>query len=353
MIIDAHSHISAPVDLAAYKAGLLASRGSHGRGGVKISDEAMMVALQGEMAGASFGLGHLPYMDLLHHDMHAISPRPFQMMHSEKPSIIVQWFHEEVNNAIHQQTVMLPDHFFGVAGLPQPCGEPLDMAIAELERCVNELGMPGALINPDPFENNGTKAPPMGDRYWYPLYEKLCELDVPGHIHGVGSRAVEREPYTLHFINEETTAVFGLCNSDVYKDFPDLKIIVSHGGGAMPYQVGRFEAPTLRAKARNPEVLLFSERMQKLYYDTTLYTQKAVELLIDVVGVDQCLLGSECPGTGSVDNPATGRKHDDVVSHIKEIDWLSDEDRDKLFYKNAIKVFGLKNVESRLDKAAE
>ncbi|NQV54692.1 MAG: amidohydrolase, partial [Rhodospirillales bacterium] len=85
MIIDAHSHISAPVDLAAYKAGLLASRGSHGRGGVKISDEAMMVALQGEMEGASFGLGHLPYMDLLHHDMHAISPRPFQMMHSEKP----------------------------------------------------------------------------------------------------------------------------------------------------------------------------------------------------------------------------------------------------------------------------
>jgi predicted TIM-barrel fold metal-dependent hydrolase len=227
------------------------------------------------------------------------------------------------------------------------------MAIAELERCVNELGMRGCLINPDPYENNGTKAPPMGDRYWYPLYEKLCELDVPGHIHGVGSRAVEREPYTLHFINEETTAVFGLCNSDVYKDFPDLKIIVSHGGGAMPYQVGRFEAPTLRAKARNPEVLLFSERMQKLYYDTTLYTQKAVELLIDVVGVDQCLLGSECPGTGSVDNPATGRKHDDVVSHINEIDWLSDEDRDKLFYKNAIKVFGLKNVKSRLDKAAE
>ena len=95
----------------------------------------------------------------------------------------------------------------------------------------------------------GRKRRALGDRYWYPLYEKLCELDVPAHIHGTGSRS-ERSPYSVHFINEETIAVFGLVNSTVLQDFPKLKIIVSHGGGAIPYQLGRFEAPSLRRGTR-------------------------------------------------------------------------------------------------------
>ena len=346
MIIDCHSHVSAPAKLWAYKAGLLASRGSHGRGGVNISDEEMMEALNTGMAGGR--LGHLPYMDHLHHDMHLISPRPYQMMHSEKPAKIVQWLHEEVNNVIHQQVQMLPDHFIGVGGLPQPSGENLDLPLAELDRMVNELGFKGCLLNPDPYENTGPKMHPMGHKYWYPLYEKLCELDVPAHIHGVGSHAVEREPYTLHFINEETTAVFGLVNSKVFDDFPDLKIVVSHGGGAIPYQLGRFEAGSLKY---GEEGKRFSTRLRKLYFDTTLYTQDAIELLIKTVGADQCLLGSECPGTGSVDNPDTGRKHDDVVGYINAIDFLSDEDRDKIFYKNAMRVFNLTDVKER-DKSA-
>lgn len=347
MIIDCHSHVSAPADLWAYKAGLLASRGSHGRGGVNISEEKMMAALNS--GGPGGRLGHLPYMDLLHHDMHLISPRPYQMMHSEKPNKIVQWLHEEVNNVIHQQVQMLPDHFLGVGGLPQPSGENLDMALNELDRMVNELGFKGCLLNPDPYENTGPKMHPMGHKYWYPLYEKLCELNVPAHIHGVGSHAVEREPYTLHFINEETTAVFGLVNSKVFDDFPDLKIVISHGGGAIPYQLGRFEAGSLKY---GEEGKRFSTRLRKLYFDTTLYTQDAIELLIKTVGVDQCLLGSECPGTGSVDNPDTGRKHDDVVSYINNIDFLSDEDRDKVFYKNAMKVFNLTEVKEREKSAA-
>jgi OH-DDVA meta-cleavage compound hydrolase len=265
MIIDCHSHVSAPAELWAYKAGLLASRGSHGRGKVVLSNDQLMEALN---AGQIGRLGHLPYMDLLHHDMHLISPRPYQMMHSEKPAKIVQWLHEEVNNIIHQQVQMLPDHFIGVAGLPQVGGEPLDLAIAELERTVNELGFKGCLLNPDPYENTNQYPPAMGDRYWYPLYEKLCELDVPAHIHGTGSLS-PREPYTLRFINEETTAVFGLVNSTVFEDFPTLKIVVSHGGGAIPYQIGRFEAGSLR---RDPE-RRFSHRLKKLYFDTTLYSR--------------------------------------------------------------------------------
>ena len=346
MIIDSHAHVSAPAELWAYKAVLLASRGSHGRGSVKVTDDQIREAVEMQAFGPH---SHMDYINKLGTDMQAISPRPFQMMHSEKPTKIVQWLHEEVNNMIYRETEIYPNRFFGVCGLPQPAGEPLDMAIAELERCVKEMGFKGCLLNPDPFENSGIQPPAMGDKYWYPLYEKLCELDVPAHIHGTGSRA-DREPYTLHFINEETTAVFGLVNSQVLDDFPDLKIIVSHGGGAIPYQLGRFEAGSIRRGAKD-EARLFSNRMRKLYYDTVLYTQEAINLLLHVAGSDQCLFGAECPGVGSQLHPGTGKPLDDVAPSIKAVEWLSDEDKDKVLSGNAIKLFKL-DVDAMV-KAAE
>ncbi len=350
MIIDCHGHVSAPAELWAYKATLLAARGSHGRGRVVVSDDQIREAVEKKPFGP---LSHMDYLDKLGTDLQAISPRPFQMMHSEKPARIVQWLHEEVNNVIHRETQLYPDRFFGIAGLPQPAGEPLDMAIRELERCVNELGFKGCLLNPDPYENSGTQPPAMGDRYWYPLYEKLCELDVPAHVHGTGSRA-ERAPYTLHFINEETTAVFGLVNSTVFEDFPDLKIIVSHGGGAIPYQLGRFEAASIMHARRGgtfDEAKLFSSRLKKLYFDTVLYTKEANELLIKAVGVDRCLFGAECPGTGSVIHPHHGNHMDDVAPLVKSIEWLSDAEKDQVLAGNAIKLFKL-DVKAKA-KAAE
>jgi predicted TIM-barrel fold metal-dependent hydrolase len=269
-------------------------------------------------------------------DVQLISPRPFQLMQSEKPTKIVHWFTEECNNIIHRQMKLFPGKWIGVCALPQTAGDPIQNAIPELERCVKQLGFVGCLLNPDPYENSGTEAPPLGDRYWYPLYEKLCELDVPAHIHGTGSRS-ERSPYSVHFINEESIAVFGLVNSTVFNDFPNLKIVVSHGGGAIPYQLGRFEAPSLRRGTGGR----FSDGMRKLYYDTVLYTEEALRLLIKTVGVDRCLFGTECPGIGSSVDPATGRSMDNVKVMIENIEWLSAADRKKIFEDNARAVFKL------------
>ena len=230
MIIDCHGHVSAPAQLWAYKSVLLASRGSHGRGGVKVSDDELRAALNHSEIGPK---GHLDALQDHGTDVQLISPRPFQLMHSEKPAKLVRWFAEECHNVIYRQTQLYPNKFFGVASLPQAAGAPITDALPELDRCINELGFVGCLLNPDPYENSGEEAPALGDRYWYPLYEKLCELDVPAHIHGTGSRS-ERSPYSVHFINEESIAVFGLVNSNVFNDFPKLKIVVSHGGGAIP-----------------------------------------------------------------------------------------------------------------------
>ena len=162
------------------------------------------------------------------------------------------------------------------------------------------------------------------------------ELDIPGHIHSAGCRS-ERLPYSLHFINEESIAVVSLLNSEVFKDFPTLKILVSHGGGAIPYQYARFEASSLRGKGAR-----FSEQMRNLYYDTVLYSKDALELLFKTVGVDRCLFGTERPGVGTVKDPRTGRWLDETRFTIEAIDWLTAADKKMIFEDNAKKVFNLK-----------
>jgi OH-DDVA meta-cleavage compound hydrolase len=331
MIIDCHGHVSPPTELWAYKAHILSHRGEHGRRMAEVSDEEILhYANKKEMAPC----GHLDMLKRVGTDRQLLSPRPFQMMHSAKPARLVHWFTEETNNIIARTCKLLPDLFIGIAGLPQAAGEPIATALPELERCVKGLGFRGCLLNPDPFENGGAEAPPLGDRYWYPLYEKLCELDVPAHIHATGSQS-ERTPYTVHFINEETIAVFGLVNSKVLQDFPSLKILVSHGGGAIPYQLGRFQSGGYRRG------IDFLEAARKLYYDTVLYTADALELLIKTMGHERCLFGAECPGVGSTIDPASGRTLDDVRPMIERIEWLSAAQKQAIYEDNARQLFGI------------
>jgi 4-oxalmesaconate hydratase len=330
MIIDCHGHVSAPSDLWVYKANLLSHLGAHGKRMPEISDEQILKAANAkEMAP----MGHVDMLDHVGTDMQMLSPRPFQMMHSAKPGKLVHWFTEETNNIIARTVKLIPGRFVPVAGMPQAAGEPIQNVFAEIERCV-KMGFKGVLFNPDPYENTGTEAPPLGDRYWYPLYEKLCELDIPMHIHATGSHS-ERSPYTLHFVNEESIAVYGLVHSDVYKDFPSLKVICSHGGGSIPYQIGRFQSSAGRRG------LNFLDGMRNIYYDTVLYSEDALRLLIKTVGADRCLFGSECPGVGSTKDPVTGRLRDDVRPVIDSFEWLSADDKKMIFEGNARKVFNL------------
>ncbi|MEL1251176.1 amidohydrolase family protein [Aurantiacibacter gilvus] len=330
MIIDCHGHVSAPVQLWAYKANILAHRGAHGRGGVKVTDEEIVEAAHRKEA---FPKGHVASIKENGIDLQLISPRPFQMMHSATPARVVHWFCEETNIIIHRQCQLLPDLFVPIAGLPQAAGEPIEMVFDELER-IAKLGFKGVLLNPDPYENSGIEPPGLNERYWYPLYEKLCELGLPAHVHASGSHS-DRVPYSLHFINEESNAVFALCNSTVLEDFPDLKIVISHGGGAIPYQLERFEASTVNRPIR------FSDRMRKLFFDTVLYGERSLRLLVETVGADRCLFGSECPGVASAIDPRTDRPMDDVAGIIRRVDWLSENERHAILEGNARAVFGL------------
>jgi 4-oxalmesaconate hydratase len=258
-------------------------------------------------------------------------------MHSESPAKVVEWFTETVNDTIAQVCAVMPERFSGIAGLAQSPELSPESWAKELRRCVEQLGFVGCLINPDPYE--GTKVPPaMGEKYWYPIYEALCELDVPAMIHSGGCRPPARESYSLHFVAEETISVISLLQSKVFDDFPTLKLIVPHGGGAIPYQAGRFMSAFSRVEGPS-----FVEQVRQFWFDTCLYTQSAMNTLVDVVGADRLLLGTEKPGTGSTKR-ADGGWYDDVPSLVRAVPGLDDAAQQKILSGNAASLFKLETV---------
>jgi predicted TIM-barrel fold metal-dependent hydrolase len=325
MIIDCHGHLQAPQVLYSFAQGLLNTRGMEGRPAVGISDEALEATTR----------ANIELMDSVGTDLRFTSPRPY-MMHSEKPPHIVEWWIQALNDTIARQAKAHPDRFAGVGALPQIAGESPKNCIEELERCVKELGFVGITLNPDPGEGDN-QTPPMGDEYWYPLYEKLVELDCPALVHSASCRAHFRESYLEHFITEETIAVLSLCKSRVFQDFPNLKLVISHGGGSVPYQIGRWRSTRVRPNRTEGES--FDDSLRHLYFDTCLYTQSAIDLLLQEVGVDRCMFGTEKPGVGSQQDPKTGEWFDDIKPKIGRISWLTDADRKALFEDNVRKVY--------------
>ena len=335
MIIDCHTHISAPPQLKSYQNWLIDSAGRKGKGEFAISDEDIVTAMNKVTTGP---YSHLEGMDEAGITHALLSARPNQMMHSKKPNEIVQWYTEVSNDLVYRYTQLWPDKFTGVASLPQMAGEPLDAALEELQRCVSDLGYRSCILNPDPFENSAAEAPPLWDRYWHPLYELLCELDIPCQIHGTGKPS-SREYFNHYYIHEESVAVLAFACSDILDNFPHLKVVASHGGGSIPYQIGRYLAGERAVEKRD-----FIKRLKRIYFDTVLHTPAAVEFLIKTVGVENVLYGSEWPGLGSVIDPETGRCMDNLVPDIMAMDWLSDNDKDCILWKNSVELFKLSSI---------
>lgn len=324
MIIDSHAHVVMPPESFRYMAELIGGRANPSTT-PKIPDASVRKVAEELVRG----------MDAIGTDVQFISPRPYLQMHSVKPARVTELWSRHCNDLIARFVAMFPDRFRGVAGLPQYMLEsPAERAVAELERCVNELGFVGTLINPDPTEGAGPTPPGLGDPFWYPLYEAMTRLDVPGLIHSAGSCSA-RESYTLKFINEESIAVVSLLNSKVFEQFPGLKIVVAHGGGAIPYQMGRFRAWSVR----KGETVSFDEQLRKLYFDTCNYSTEAIDLLLRVAGTDNVLFGTEKPGTGSARNPETDRDFDDMKPVIEGISWLTEAQRRNIFECNCRRLY--------------
>ncbi|MFC3077653.1 amidohydrolase family protein [Phenylobacterium terrae] len=266
-------------------------------------------------------------------DMTIFSPRASTMAHHVGDERVSQAWTRRCNDLIKRVVDLFPESFVGVCQLPQSPGVSIENSIAELERCVSELGFVGCNLNPDPSGGHWT-SPPLTDRAWYPFFEKMVELDVPAMIHVSGSCNANFHATGAHYINADTTAFMQFLQGDLFKDFPTLRFIIPHGGGAVPYHWGRYRG--LADMLKRPP--LGEHVMKNVFFDTCVYHQPGIDLLFRVIDVDNILFGSEMVGAVRGIDPETGNYFDDTKRYIDALD-IPEADKRKVFELNARRVY--------------
>jgi 4-oxalmesaconate hydratase len=328
MIIDCHGHYTtAPKELEAYRQAQIAGLADPSRtprAAPSIADDQIRESLEKAQLRIQRERGT---------DLTIFSPRASGMGHHIGDATTSLAWSRVCNDLIHRCCTLYPDNFVGVCQLPQSPGVPPANCVAELERCVRELGFIGCNLNPDP-SGGYWKDPPLTDQWWYPIFEKMVELDVPAMIHVSASCNPNFHTTGGHYINGDTTAFMQLITADLFKDFPTLKLIIPHGGGAVPYHWGRYRGiaqdlkrPTLR-----------EHLLDNVFFDTCVYHQPGIDLLTKVIPVDNILFASEMVGAVRGVDPETGHFYDDTKRYVDALA-IADADKRKIFEGNARRVF--------------
>jgi len=329
MVIDCHGHFTtAPKTLHAWRKKQLDTMNDPANAPRKtdliITDDEIRAAVEA---------GQLKLQKERGGDLTLFSPIAGQMAHhlgTEQTSLV--WA-EVCNDLIHRVCHLFPDNFVGVCQLPQSPGRPPANCIPELRRCVEELGFVGCNLNPDP-SGGYWKDPPLTDRTWYPLYEEMVRLDVPAMVHVSSSCNPCFHGTGAHYINGDTTAFMQLLLADLFKDFPTLRFVIPHGGGAVPYHWGRYRGLSLETRQRPLEPLL-----DNVFFDTCVYHEPGIRFLTQVIPADNILFGSEMIGAVKGRDPNTGEYFDDTKRYLDACSHLSTEERHKIFEANTRRVY--------------
>jgi 4-oxalmesaconate hydratase len=325
MIVDVHAHYTqASPQLDAFRGWQVSQQNQPSRRKLAITDDMIVQSLQ----------GNLRQMREREIDRVMFSPRASGMGHDFGSALISRYWAEVNNDLIGRVCKLFPAQFSPVCQLPQSPGISPRDCFEELERCVNDLGFVGCNINPDVSGGAQPFTPSLGDEWWYPLWEKMVALDIPGMIHTSSTLNPAMHVNGTHYIAWDIAAVVELCNSRVFDDFPTLKLIIPHGGGSIPFQFARHRALHALANQRP-----FEEIVHHLYFDLAVYDKEAMEMVIRKIGPDRVLYASEMFGTAQAVDPTTGRGFDDTVPMLRSVEWLSATDRDMIFSGNARRLF--------------
>ena len=331
MIIDCHGHYTTePPQLTDYRKAQLEGLAKDPsflptRADLKITDDEIRERLEPNQIRMQKERGT---------DLSIFSPRAVGMGHHLGTEQTSYYWAEISNNMIRRVCDLYPENFAPVCQLPQFPGVPPKNSLAELERCVNEMGFIGVNVNPDPSGAMWTD-PPITDKWWYPLWEKMVELDVPGMLHVSGSCNPNFHHTGAHYIAGDTTVFMQLILGDLFKDFPTLKFIIPHGGGAVPYHWGRYRG--LAQDLGRPT--LDQHLMGNVYFDTCVYHQPGIDCLTKVIPPKNILFASEMVGAVRGIDPETGHNYDDTKRFIDGTPNLTAAERAAVFSENTLKVF--------------
>ena len=331
MIIDCHGHYTTtPPGVEAYRNAqkdTLAQNPDHlfEKGTMAVSDDEIRDSIANNQLKLQQERGT---------DLTIFSPRASWMGHHVGNASTSAAWTAHCNDLIKRVCTLFPDNFAPVCQLPQSPETSIDNSIAELTRCVEEMGFIGCNLNPDP-SGGFWKDARLGDHYWYPFYEKMVEYDVPAMIHVSGACQHSLDTTSSYYLGADTTAFVQFMFSDVFIDFPELKFIIPHGGGAVPYHWGRF-----RGIAQDKGLGDLDERvLNNIFFDTCVYHQRGIDLLLDVIPVKNILFASEMIGAVRGIDPHSGHYYDDTKRYIDGNKTLDATQKKMIFEDNARAVF--------------
>jgi aminocarboxymuconate-semialdehyde decarboxylase len=205
------------------------------------------------------------------------------------------------------------------------------VAAAELRVAVKDLGLRGAMVDPNALGR------PLGDQAFDPFWRAAADLAAPVVLHPFLLEAVER--FGRHYLHnligypfETTLAAASLILGGTLDRFPGLSVVLVHGGGFLPYHIGRFDrAHETRPEARVNDAGVPSRYLRRFLYDTLVQRPEALRYLVQVVGHDRVLLGSDHPFWLGDPNPLR-------VVHDAQLEPAA---RTAIFGENAVQIFHL------------
>jgi 4-oxalmesaconate hydratase len=330
VIIDVHGHYTtAPKALEAWRnqqiAGIKDPSARPRVGDLKISDDDIRETIE---------TNQLKQMKARGSDLTIFSPRASFMAHHIGDFQVSSTWAAICNELCYRVSRLFPDHFIPAAMLPQSPGVAPETCLPELDKCVEQYGAVAINLNPDPSGGHWT-SPPLTDRHWYPIYERMVAHDIPAMIHVSTSCNACFHTTGAHYINADTTAFMQLIQGDLFKDFPTLRFVIPHGGGAAPYHWGRYRG--LAQELKKP--LLKDHLLNNVFFDTCVYHQPGIDLLMRVVPVENILFASEMIGAVRGVDPETGHNYDDTKRYVAASVWLSAAQQQQVYEGNARRVY--------------
>jgi aminocarboxymuconate-semialdehyde decarboxylase len=268
-------------------------------------------------------------MDSLGVDVHVVSPYVgFYNYHLDAK--VAAATARATNDEISSKTEAWPTRFAGLGTLPM---QDVRGAITELERCMTQLGLKGAEIND---HVNGRT---LDEAEFRPFWKAADQLGALIFFHQGGETLVSPRTKRYHLPNtvgnlvDRAVTFATLVSGGVMDDCPNLKIVLGHGGGYTCYGIGRMDRGwQVRAEARVNIAKPPSTYLRKFYYDCIVYTESALRFLIDTVGADRVVFGTDWPYDMALDWP---------VSWILSMESLSQEEKDAILWKNLERLLSL------------
>jgi len=339
MIIDCHGHYTtAPKALKAWRDAQVANLNTPELGpkvsDLKISDDEIRESIENNQLARMKERGI---------DVTIFSPQASFMTHHIGDFNTSATWAALCNELCYRVTQLFPKHFVGAAMLPQSPGVDIGTCLPEMRKCINEYGFVGINLNPDPSGGHW-RDPPLSDSYWHPIYKEMIALDVPAMIHVSTSCNDCFHTTGAHYLNADTTAFMQCLTSDLFAQFPALRFLIPHGGGAVPYHWGRF-----RGLAKDMDIPDINQKLlNNIYFDTCVYHQPGINLLTEVIPTKNILFASETFGAVKDIDPDTGFYFDDTRRYLNAVNGLSDQERNMIFEGNARKVFS--RINNRIPK---